>query len=145
MNIPEGTVKWKYYKSLHTLKLLLGNLGMFIITATIGLKILVSNQKNKLQKTDETPNNENTTNNKTNEEEQSLTEQYEESKSQNDVILKDETNEETNQTIIQEQVSTNNQYGIAFLSISAIFLMFTIIFFNFFIKHQLNRKHKSSK
>ena len=57
----------------------------------------------------------------------------------------DETNEETNQTIIQEQVSTNNQYEIAFLSISAIFLMFTIIFFSFFVKHQLNRKHKSSK
>ena len=61
LNIPEGTVKWKYYKSLHTLKLLLGNLGMFIITATIGLKALVSNKKNKLQKTDETPNNENIT------------------------------------------------------------------------------------
>ena len=145
LNIPEGTVKWKYYKSLHTLKLLLGNLGMFIITATIGLKALVSNQKNKLQKTDETPNNENITNNATNEEDKSLSQQYENSKNQNDVIPKDETNEETNQTIIQEQVNTNNQYEITFLSISAIFLIFTIIFFIIFIKHQLKKKNKSSK
>ena len=74
-----------------------------------------------------------------------LLQQYENSKNQNDVIPKDETNEETNQTIIQEQVNTNNQYEITFLSISAIFLIFTIIFFIIFIKHQLKKKNKSSK
>ena len=44
LNIPEGTIKWKYYKSIHTLKLLLGNLSMFIITFVIGLKTILSNQ-----------------------------------------------------------------------------------------------------
>ena len=32
LNIPTGTVKWKYYKSINTLKILLSNLSMFIVT-----------------------------------------------------------------------------------------------------------------
>lgn len=32
LSIPTGTVKWKYYKSINTLKILLSNLSMFIVT-----------------------------------------------------------------------------------------------------------------
>ena len=39
LEIPTGTVKWKYYKSLHTLEILLSNLGMFMITAILSVKI----------------------------------------------------------------------------------------------------------
>lgn len=35
LNMPIGTVQWKYYKSLHSLKLLIGNLSLFIVTATL--------------------------------------------------------------------------------------------------------------
>ena len=37
---PTGTVKWRYYKSIHTLKLLFSNFGMFIVTLVIGLKTM---------------------------------------------------------------------------------------------------------
>ena len=36
LDLPTGTVKWRYYKSIHTLKILLSNLGMFIITFVVG-------------------------------------------------------------------------------------------------------------
>ena len=32
LDMPTGTVQWKYYKSVHTLKILLSNLSLFIIT-----------------------------------------------------------------------------------------------------------------
>ena len=58
LNESAGTVKWRYYKSIHTLKLLLSNLGMFIITFVIGLKTITIN-KNKIQSEQSTaPNNE---------------------------------------------------------------------------------------
>ena len=37
---PVGTIKWRYYKSINTLKLMLSNLAMFMITFVIGLKTL---------------------------------------------------------------------------------------------------------
>ena len=40
LNKPIGTIKWKYYKSIYTLRLLLSNLGMFIVTFVIGLKTM---------------------------------------------------------------------------------------------------------
>ena len=40
---PVGTVKWRYYKSIYSLKAILGNLAMFIVSFTIGIKTLLSN------------------------------------------------------------------------------------------------------
>lgn len=37
---PVGTIKWRYYKSINALKLMLSNLAMFMITFVIGLKTL---------------------------------------------------------------------------------------------------------
>ena len=45
LNLPSGTVKWKYYKSINSLKVLLGNLGMFIITFIIGVKTLFNTNR----------------------------------------------------------------------------------------------------
>ena len=46
LNIPEGTVKWRYYKAMANLKILLSNLGISIIAFAIGLKEL-QNKKSK--------------------------------------------------------------------------------------------------
>ena len=40
LNEPTGTIKWRYYKAKHTLKLLLSNLGLFIISFLIGVQTL---------------------------------------------------------------------------------------------------------
>ena len=45
LNEPVGTVKWKYYKSLRTIKAMLGSLAMFVITFTIGMKVIFTNLK----------------------------------------------------------------------------------------------------
>ena len=36
--MPTATVQWKYYKSVHILKILLSNLSMFIITSLLYIK-----------------------------------------------------------------------------------------------------------
>ena len=141
LNMPEGTIKWKYYKSIHTLKLLLGNLGMFIITFVIGLKTMFYHQKEISKMTNENPKNESNTNTYIEEN----TTKSEESNEFRDENLNSVTQEETHQTIIQEPTHTNNYYEIGILSLSVIFLFFTIIFFIIFVKHQLKKKNKSSK
>ncbi len=45
LNMPIGTVQWKYYKSLHSLKLLIGNLSLFIVTATLCVSKLLGSKK----------------------------------------------------------------------------------------------------
>ena len=53
----------------------------------------------------------------------------------------------TEETVIinTKQEKELNYYGVGLLSISAIFLIITIIFSIIFTKHQLKRKKKSSK
>lgn len=38
LNIPMGTVQWRYYKAINTLKILISNLSMFIITTILLIK-----------------------------------------------------------------------------------------------------------
>lgn len=147
LNIPEGTVKWKYYKSIHTLKILLGNLGMFIVTFVIGLKMLLSSQKKESPITEETQKNE------TMSDSSSTSTEHQSSDDDNSHVentIQDETNqvvyeENTNQVTVQEQSNIGNYYTIGMLSISGIFLIISIIFAIIFTKHQLNKKEKSSK
>ena len=46
LNEPTGTVKWRYYKAIYSLKLALGNLGMAIVAFVIGIKTIKNRQKN---------------------------------------------------------------------------------------------------
>lgn len=45
LNEPVGTVKWRYYKSLRSIKRMLGSFAMFVITFTIGMKAILTNLK----------------------------------------------------------------------------------------------------
>ena len=48
LNEPIGTIKWRYYKSLKSIKGFLGSLAMFVITFIIGMKtILIDTKKYK--------------------------------------------------------------------------------------------------
>lgn len=146
---PTGTIKWRYYKGVHTLKLLLSNLGMFIVTFVIGIKTLhnkkisdkveqeVTIKDNQIEQDQEIINKETT-------------------KSEIQESLKDETTSNTNKSQnenLNEEISipekTNakqmDNYGIGILSISSIFLIITIIFTIIFLKYQLKRNKKTSK
>lgn len=143
LNIPESTVKWRYYKSIHTLQLLLGNLGMFIITFVIDLKTIFFNQKKSLQMTDKKQENINAPDTSTTSSEQQKAENQEDYQDQYmNNSVQDDTAE---QITVQKPINTNNYFEIGIFGVSSIFLIFTIIFTIIFVKHQLNRKYKSSK
>ncbi len=136
-----NTIKWRYYKSINTLKILLSNLGMFIITLAIGIKTLFKKKSSNQEVIHDNKTEQNTVNirddtTKT-ENQETLTDQMKFNESQNE-----NTNNEG--TIIQEQTASEptNYYGIGILSISLIFLIITIIIF---LKYQLKLRKKSSK
>lgn len=150
LNNPTGTVKWKYYKSLHTLKLLFSNLGMFIITFIIGLKTMKVTPKG-------VPDYQsNSLENKTNveKEQQSNQSAIEESTQYNSTNMQDifeemntaEKEKDTNEEIqVEEHIANINNSGIGIMAVSFIFLLITIILLINFIKYQLKRKEKASK
>ena len=151
---PIGTIKWRYYKSINTLKIMLSNLSMFIVTFIIGLKTLIKKemkeQKNQEQVIDE--NNKEDNNNTfmqdidrikeqaTKKIENTIDEKINNSVNQNEIDIKEET------TVPSEiEVNTINYVGVGVLSISGVFLLLTIIFSIILVKHQLKVKKKTSK
>lgn len=151
VNESTGTVKWRYYKSINTLKLLLSNLGMFVITFMIGIKTLANGKKvnNAEQQiiTDENivQNEENIEQEKTEQDKSTMQDSLkEENNNINENIVQNTTKQET---IITDTIIENNTnyFGIGILSVSAIFLVFTIIFMIIFTKYQLKLKKKTSK
>lgn len=150
LNEPIGTIKWRYYKSMHTLKLLLSNLGMFIVTFVIGLKTLLNQDKiNKAEqeiiKDEQIENNRDNIENETSKSETSENQEEFRDKIQDiNNSIKEDIKQEI---IIQENIkeSNVNYFGVGILSISGIFLVLTIIFTIFFTKYQLKGKKKASK
>lgn len=133
-----NTVKWRYYKAIHTLKITLSNLGMFIITFVFGIMIL-KNDKKELPVIKDDQNNINSNKNEI-EAENKENEKLEDS----EIIQENEDFYEN--TIVEEQImDTTNYLSIGMFSVSAIFLILTIIFSIFLTKHQLNAKKKASK
>lgn len=136
---PTGTVKWRYYKAIYSLKLALGNLGMAIVAFVIGIKTIKNRQKNSPDTARVIENssvyNENIDIFEKEETKNANSKNYDEA---------DVANTITNEVIVpDEEIETNVSYiGPMFLGISVILFITTIIFF---IKHQLNLRKKSSK
>lgn len=133
-----NTIKWRYYKSIYSLRIMLGNLGMFIITFVLGIATLKNQKKSApIIKEDENFNNitgEDTAN-KDNDRIDT-----------NEVIQDNENTDSFENVIIEDtNINTTNYLSIGIFSISAIFLAITITFSIFLAKHQLKVKKKSSK
>lgn len=161
---PVGTVKWRYYKSIYSLRVILGNLAMFIVSLTIGIKTLLTNKKGEnITEQESTEQNtqvqEDTTNSTISNENifQDKSESYNSEITQEESIKQDinttnttanitqDTNTTTQENTIYEgqPTSNNNQYiGYSFLGISIIFLVISLYFF---IKYQLKHLKKLSK
>lgn len=153
LNEPSGTIKWRYYKAVNTIKMLLSNLGMFIVTFIIGLKTLF-NKDRKMNEAEEQVT-EDKTENETLDQQETIKEDSTKSETsefqdkyneelQNEII-EDKNTEQESITISESETNTINYCGIGFLSISVIFLIITIICATFFIKYQLKSKKKTSK
>lgn len=147
LNMPIGTVQWKYYKSLHTLKILLSNLSMFI--ATILLLMTQKVGKKEITKNEGTQEEGNVLEKPEITEQNTLTENDEETK-QETTIKNEEKNETKNEIIenVIEEIQTPDNItfvDIGLLSLSSIFLVITIIFSIILIKHQQKHKKNVSK
>ena len=136
LNMPTGTVKWRYYKAINTLKLLLSNLTMFIISFISSIYALKSIKKiiSPIQE-------ENVIENIVIAADENQKQQYE--KSEN---TQQNSQEEINTTIIEETNENEVNYpAIGLMGISTVFLMLTIIFSIIFAKYQLKLKKNLSK
>ena len=169
INEPIGTVKWRYYKSLHSIKLILGNLAMFIITFALGIKSIRSSTKieenpteqNTVSNTtvnepDQTKSQENVAQDVNNifEEENSMNRNDSENAIEENIINKNVTDEnitEQNKIVVQEEniisdttqsSSAMNYKGFGFIGLSILFFILLIIFL---IKSQLKPNRKLSK
>ncbi len=144
LNKPTGTIKWRYYKSVHTLKLLLSNLVMFILTFVIGLRTLF-NKESKIEDNASIINNETE---KVEDIQIKDTNETQQSEMIGEVInsIKDETNKTYENTVIEQVQEYNLNYiGIGILSISSVFLCITVIFTLLFTKYQIKLRKRKSK
>lgn len=142
LNMPIGTVQWRYYTSLYSLKLMIGNISMFILTLSIFI-LHRRFEKNKFETNKVADNIEAENIDNTNLEEN--LEKYNDVKSNEDFldVAEDKTQlynniiDESTQ-IIQEDINDNyyNNLDIGLLSASGIFLFFSIIFAIIFLKIQ---------
>lgn len=161
LKMPIGTVQWKYYKSLHSLKLLIGNLSMFII----GTIICILNKKqikkvtiNNTEKTEQ-EEKENLTQNDNMKEENQKNDEIEQASIENNskqeetsanIIAENNGQEKIKQgeqTIIETEVIENRivPRDIILYGLTSVFLFFTIFFTIISIKNQQSRKEKTSK
>ncbi len=143
MDIPIGTVQWHYYKALDNIKILIGNMTMFIITTVLYLK-------NKLIKVEMSQDiEENNVIQEDSEEEEKTSQDSAENSEQleNEKNENVEENTQTSETIEIDTENTllNNVENKILLGSSTLFLILTIIFSIICIKYQQNKKKKTSK
>lgn len=157
LNMPIGTVQWKYYKSLHTLETLISSVSLYIITIVLFITQKEVNMKKKTSNKHENTEEETPIIKEENEniqEDKSETQKAELPNARENVIENEKmieenikTNEIQQETIakITQQNNNINVYDIGILSFSCILLIITIIFTHIFRKHQQNLKKKTSK
>lgn len=106
LNEPIGTVKWRYYKSLHSIKRMLGSLAMSIITFVIGTKTILTNVKTHEEQQD-TIQEEDNLNATWQEETQDETRQ-DTNNTDNEELQEEEQNKEM-QDIVQEDITNSTK------------------------------------
>lgn len=160
LDMPMGTVQWKYYTALHSLKIILGNLSMVLV----GFILFVANRmwNGKMQENsagvdmsaEEVQNKPGDSSN-TDMEVQNIINSSEDTTSsiENEPDNINDINDYTNQADanqnelvnVPDETYTENWVGTTILSITTIFLIFTIIFTIIYIKRQQKSKKKLSK
>lgn len=140
LNKPTGTIKWIYYKSINTLKLLLSNLAMFIISF-ISSCFAMKNRKKLSPKL-----NVNESNQTKEEIKDEITEDKELLQDNKKSTKTNDKSSQMQESVIEEVPNISNNYlSISLIGVSTIFFILTIIFSIIFTKHKLKRRKKLSK
>lgn len=143
LDMPMGTVQWKYYTSLYALRLLLGNISMVIIGMLIYIKSNMPNKK--MEQTN--------ISNKIEIDNENISDEKKQSGNETSSSIESDTN--STDGIFQNEILEvqepqevnykNTNINIGILSFTGIFLLFSIIFAIIFIKHQQKAKQNVSK
>lgn len=168
LKMPIGTVQWKYYKSLHALKLLIANLSMFVIGV---VTCLFNNSRLKESKVeqDENKTEDNKEQGSTIEDNQKQDSVQNQKDNKNTIkhenIAEDISNENSNtienivqneliENIIQEETKIEScnitvdrtMFKNAILyGLTNVFLCFSIFFTIIVVKNQQNKRKQASK
>jgi len=122
LNMPIGTVQWKYYKAIHTLKIFISNLTMFVIT----FLLYIGSKETEIDY-DSTIDNDFT------------------GDSSIDSIIQGGISADSSTTGIQSNIIDADIKEIGLFSISSIFLVLTVVFGIILAKRQQKRHKKTSK
>ena len=144
---PTGTIKWRYYKAIYTLKIMLSNLGMSIITFILGIFAIKQTKKrsNQIIESEIGEENQVTTDDSIENQNGSFENNISNNTFENTISIENEQIQE-NIGIPDVEINYNMNYlGYGLLSISAIFFIITIIFLIILKKYQLKLKRKTSK
>ena len=140
-----ATIKWRYYKSIYALRLLLSNLTMSIVTFLIGIATFKQTKSDIKIEQDVTENITIESDTERFEDNQSMLETADKDKVESNINNETQNSVGIENTIIEQPTTYTNYIGIGFFSISFVCLIFTIIFAIILKKHQLNSRLKSSK
>ena len=140
---PIGTIKWRYYKSIYSLRIMLSNLGMFIVTFVLGIATFKQTKKTAdIEMGQEIADNEQQNVMQDISEDELLKEEI------SDTLKNEiETEDKKQENIIVDVPAIENNtnyFGYGILGISFVFLIITIIFAIILKKYQLNLRKKSS-
>lgn len=145
LKIPIGTVQWKYYTAVHTLRLLLGNISMFVLGTLLYITSNMSNRTmgeanlgNEMSTVNECEEKDQTENQASS----SIESNINSSTSTDDIIMQNEIIEVPES---ERMTYENTNIDVGILSFAGIFLLFSIIFTIIFIKHQQNANKNVSK
>lgn len=130
LNIPIGTVQWKYYKAMYTLKTLISSFIMYIVTTSILIKQKVQNKKQENEE-------------KLEEQPKETEKKKEESVSKDEIGNMENITQSTIVSDIENQKMTQEDIGL--VGISSVFLIITLTFLFFFIISQQKSRKKVSK
>lgn len=126
LNTPIGTVKWRYYKSVHTIKLLLSNLGMFVVTLVSSIFVSKNGMKSSSQIVQD-----NCVENNIAIKDEELNDFYdtEFAEKNENTVNKDNTSQTIENVIVEIPQENNGNYlGWSLIGASVIFLILTITF-----------------
>ena len=141
LNIPTGTVQWKYYKAISSLKIMLSNLAMFVVVFSLYINMAKKSniEENDLEKDNTVETQENYNN--------IIVEHHSDNISIRDSLNSHLYADASDTSGAASLMSTweSSLIQVSLFSLATIFLVISIIFVFIFIKHQQKKKHKSSK
>ena len=141
LDIPMGTIQWKYYTSLYTLRILLGNISMVIVGILLYIKCNMKDRtKSETIISNDISIDSEIESEKIDQQESEITSSVENGVDSSELINNVIQNEGIE--INEPQESDNTYSDIGILSFTGIFLFFTIIFTIIFVKHQ-QKAHKN--